>query len=122
MDKQFGKVAELSIFSHSGQDGPVFPSAVGASRDSRQFILPSDGISSSGIDMKQLSALHVNWESNAWAVFFGCHTQTFADAFAKAQGVKTSGFQGGVDFYRGPEGKWYRWGSFGSGPLYMRPQ
>ena len=72
--------------------------------------------------MKQLSALHINWESNAWAGFFGCHTQTFADAFAKIQGVQTSGFRGGVDFYRGPEGKWYQWGSFGSGPLYIKPQ
>jgi RHS repeat-associated protein len=117
MDKQFGKVAELSVFSHSGQDGPVFPGAVGASNSSRQFML-SDG----GIDMKQLSALHVNWESNAWAGFFGCHSQTFADAFKKTQGVQSSGFRGGADFYRGPEGKWYQWGSFGSGPLYMKPQ
>jgi hypothetical protein len=116
MDKQYGKVAELSIFSHSGEDGPVFPGAVGASSESRQFMLPGDGISGGGIDMKQLRSLHINWESNAWAGFFGCHTQTFADAFAKTQGVRTSGFRGGVDFYRGPEGKWYQWGSFGVRP------
>ena len=117
MDKQYGKVAELSIFAHSGQDGPVFPGAIGASRESRQFML-SDG----GIDFKQLSALHVNWESNAWSGFFGCHTQSFADAFAKTQGVKTFGFKGGASFYRGPEGRWYQGGSYGSGPLWMRPQ
>jgi RHS repeat-associated protein len=118
MDKQYGKVAELSVFSHSGYDGPVFPGAVSASRMDRQFILTPDG----GIDMKQLSALHVNWESNAWAGFFGCNTQTFAEAFKKTQGVQTSGFRGDGDFYRGPEGKWYQWGSWGSGPLYLKPK
>jgi len=117
MDKQYGKVAELSIFSHSGDDGPVFPGAVGASRESRQFMLQGNGI-----DMMQLRNLHVNWESNAWAGFFGCESQTFAAAFKKIQGVQTSGFPGGVDFYRGPEGKWYQKYAWGTGPLYMKPK
>jgi len=117
MDKQFGKVAELSVFSHSGQDGPVFPGAASDSRASRQFIATNDGV----IDMKQLSALHVNWESNAWAGFFGCHARTFADAFAKTQGVHTFGYRGGVDFYAYPQGRWYQLGEMSAGPVYMRP-
>jgi hypothetical protein len=80
-------------------------------------MLPGDGFIGGGIDMKQLRDLHVNWESNAWSGFFGCHTQTFAEAFKQTQGVSTFGFRGGVDLYRGLEGKWHQWGSFGSGPL-----
>ena len=120
----FGKVAEISIFSHSGHDGPVYPGAVGSSEKGRQFIPKIAGTTM--IDRTQLDAIHVNWESNAWAGFFGCHTKSFADAFATGQGVKTFGFTGTASFFSTPHG----WGDLPSnpkrnesssytGPLYM---
>jgi len=123
LSSTFGKVAEVSIFSHSGYDGPVFPGSVGSSESDRQFIGKFAG--NTMIDRSQLANLHINWESNAQANFYGCHTKTFADAFAVAQGVKTFGFTGAASFFSSPNG----WGGPGNpkrnesssytGPLYM---
>jgi len=124
MGQYFGKVGELSMFSHSGHDGPVFPGSPGSSASDRQFI--SNFAGTTMTDRSQLADLHINWESNARAVFYGCHSQSFADAFSVVQGVRTFGFTGTASFFSTPHG----WGdlpanpkanrsSSYTGPLYM---
>jgi RHS repeat-associated protein len=102
LEAYFGKVAQLDLYSHSGNDGPVCPGQLGASRLDRQFMLPGKH---GGIDISQLRALDIDWESNAYAAFYGCHTRPFADAFGQAQGVNTFGYKGFSSFFA-TEGGW----------------
>ncbi len=92
LDKQFGKVQELSIFSHSGtRDGPIFRG--GRTPNESQFI-----------DRKEITKenLQINWSSTAVANFYGCHSNDFAREFGKAQSVDTRGFTGTTSVSRDP--------------------
>src|SRR6185436_10035248 len=77
---RYGKVGELNLFSHSGKDGPVFHDLKGKFT---QFTA------------SEVSALRVNWESNACAHFFGCNTgNKFSQVFAAEQHVTSYGQPG----------------------------
>lgn len=79
LQKQYGKVEQISHFSHSGhQDGPVFHDSSG---NPTQFT------------RSELSNLKVNWSNTATARFYGCYTgQNFAQNFANAQRVPAFGY------------------------------
>jgi hypothetical protein len=99
----YGKVGELSMFSHAGPtDGPTFHHGVAPLE---QF---------SGGDLKALS---IDWEWWGNAKFFGCNTGLgFNQRFADAQGVTAYGFTSFASF----SGSSFRWSiPWGSGPLYM---
>ena len=78
MFKQFGKVGEVDLYSHSGRGaGPVFHDAAGSPT---QF---------SG---QELRGIQVNWASGGCARFFGCNSgMNFSQAFATAQHVDAYG-------------------------------
>jgi RHS repeat-associated protein len=96
LEKQFGKVEQVTLYSHAGADlGPTF----------------HDGIDNGPTQFSQaeLSNLKVNWSSSAIAKFYGCYTgMNFAQNFANAQGVPTYGydrfayFSSSVDKRTGP--------------------
>jgi RHS repeat-associated protein len=81
LDKKFGKVEQVTLFSHAGEgQGPVF-------HDSRL------GGSSTQFTNQELAGLKVNWSGSASASFIGCNTGiNFAQNFANAQGVTTYGY------------------------------
>jgi RHS repeat-associated protein len=89
MFKQFGKVGEVSLFSHAGwHDGPVFHDVGGKAT---QFT-PSE-----------LGRIAVNWSESAHACFFGCNTGVrFDHLFATSQRVPTYGFFGYASFSSNP--------------------
>lgn len=103
MAKQFGKVGEISLFSHAGPaDGPIFP---GNRPGDRQF------------SARALSGIGVNWESGGCARFFGCNTGiNFTQAFANAQGVRAYGYEGSAGF---SATKHYYTEPSPAGPLYL---
>jgi len=95
LDKTFGKVEQISLFSHSGEDGPVFHGSertVGNPNGSTQF-QPGE--------LKQLPA--VNWSSTAKTYFFGCTTTKFAGLFANQEHVRTWGTTGYAYFSSRPD-------------------
>jgi RHS repeat-associated protein len=80
LEKQFGKVEEVTLFAHSGAiSGPVFHDRSTGKGD--QF---TD---------QELKDLNVNWSGSASACFIGCNTaDNFTQNFANAQGVPTFGY------------------------------
>ncbi len=82
MEKRFGKVGEVDLYSHAGiQDGPNFN--YGHNRR---------GHYTNEQNAYGLESLHVNWDAAAQAKFFGCNTANFAQWFANGQHVPTYGF------------------------------
>jgi hypothetical protein len=67
LEKQYGKVGEVDVFSHAGLDGPTLHEQNGKPT---QF---------SG---QELGDLKVNWATGAEARFYGCYTSWFAQDFA----------------------------------------
>jgi RHS repeat-associated protein len=90
LEKQFGKVGEVDIFSHAGWDGPNFQEGHNYGQVPPRY---SNEQNPSG-----LSQLHVNWDSSAHAGFYGCHTDFFAQKYANSQGVPTYGIEGSSMF------------------------
>jgi RHS repeat-associated protein len=97
--KGFGKVAEVTIFAHSGVDGPNF----------------NEGPREKGYTNEQnpegIFGLKINWASDAVARFMGCHTAepaakwpegSFAQRFANRQHVLTYGYDSGTSFSSSP--------------------
>jgi RHS repeat-associated protein len=117
LDKSFGKVGELSIVSHAGQDGPNFNYGHNRSGGPRY----TNEQNPSGI-----ASLTVNWDSSARACFLGCRTADrysnggFAQSFADRQGVPAYGFPDTSGFSSSPSGRsyWYVLG-LGGQNLYM---
>jgi RHS repeat-associated protein len=103
MFKQFGKVGEVDLYSHSGSGaGPVFHNAAGKPT---QF---------SG---QELRGIQVNWASGGCAKFFGCNTgMNFSQAFATAQHVNAYG-QPGYAYFSGSPAE--RIPIASSGPVYL---
>lgn len=78
LESQFGKVAQVQMFSHAGPvNGPVLP---GEPKDRNQFTAA------------EMSNLRINWEKGGQAWFYGCNTAKFAQDFANAQGVTAWGY------------------------------
>jgi RHS repeat-associated protein len=103
LQKTFGGVKELSLFSHAGRhDGPIF----------------HQGGGEQNFNWNALGSLDMNWEAGATARFYGCNTSKcgFTQAFANAQGVLTFGFGHSVYFSSDPT---QRAGVPEGGPLYM---
>jgi RHS repeat-associated protein len=113
LEADFGKVKQVTLYSHSGQDGPVFQYGTSSIaqwdwRDPAAAIGPA--------------ALPVNWDRDGRANFYGCNTAVnFAQDFADLQGVPTWGFDTFSSISSSPDRKtkgyvlnpWY------AGPLYM---
>lgn len=98
----FGKIAELDVFSHTGQDGPTLNRATGGGV---QFGPATWG------------KLHVEWETNSCARFFGCRSgQQFAQEFANVQKVPSYGYNGYAYFSSSPD---RRVDPKPTGPLYL---
>ncbi len=95
LERRFGKVRELDLFSHAGPDrGPVF-------HPREAPPLPNHGEQFSSDELK---SIRVNWSSDATARFFGCQTgKHFAQEFANAQHVTTYGFETYGYFSRRPD-------------------
>jgi hypothetical protein len=101
MEKQFGKVGEVDLFSHAGGvDGPNFN--YGHNK-------PGGTHYTNEQNMAGLLGTKVNWASNAQAGFYGCNTATatlgasnFAQQFANAQHVPTYGFSSPANFSSSP--------------------
>jgi len=104
LEKAFGKVGQLSLFSHAGKrDGPTFQYGT----PQRHWFSRSD-----------VASMAVNWNTGARANFFGCNTALkFGPAFAKAQGVVTNGFTDYALFSSSPDRFTYPLRD--SDPLYM---
>jgi hypothetical protein len=79
IEKAFGKIGQVALFSHSGGDGPVFhDNATG-----KPYQLTA----------ADLAGIKVNWSSTASCTLYGCNTANrFAQKFADAQGVPTFGY------------------------------
>jgi RHS repeat-associated protein len=109
MEKQFGKVELLALFSHSG---PVHgPSFDGATPEARQF---------KNI-LQELTGLKINWSATATAKFYGCNTAVnFAQNFANIQNVPTYGFDTFSSVSSSPteKSKKYWFNPWYDGPLY----
>ncbi|MCX6621301.1 MAG: hypothetical protein NTY38_09510 [Acidobacteria bacterium] len=123
LEKQFGKVGELDLFSHAGaKDGPNFQEGLNGNRVPRPW---SNEQNRSGV-----LGLNVNWAPNAQAGFYGCNTANpytdFAQAFANKQNVPTYGINTDASF-----SVFKDWGTIGHAlfrfgvntqNLYMVPQ
>lgn len=117
LDKSFGKVGELSIVSHAGQDGPNFN--YGHNR-------PGGPRYTNEQNPSGIASLTVNWDSSARACFLGCRTADrysnggFAQSFADRQGVPSYGFPDASGFSSSPSRRsyWYVLG-LGGQNLYM---
>jgi RHS repeat-associated protein len=106
LEKQYGKVAEVTIFSHTGeQHGPVFHDENGKPT---QFTT------------QEVRDLKVNWSDHANAYFCGCRSANFAQTFADIQGVTSYGFSGGASFSSNPLVKDYRYVFSNNAPVYLR--
>ena len=82
--EDWGPIAELDTYSHSGFDGLSFH------EDSAKGPLNPNGVAQ--MSDKEISSLpKLNWEQDADANFYGCHTAHFASEFAKAEQVKSFG-------------------------------
>ena len=94
LQDKWGKVAEVSLVSHSGSlDGPIF-----------QWQSPFAGAQQAQFEPGEVSELTVNWDKSARAVFLGCHTaDNFAQDFADAQGVPTYGYTDPASFSGRPD-------------------
>jgi RHS repeat-associated protein len=104
MEKQFGKVGEVDLFSHSGPaEGPVLHDEHGKGVQFTQ---------------SELSGLKVNWAAGAQARFYGCNSANFAQAFANAQRVPSYGYTKWADF---SSDRFWRVGPNPTGPLYLEP-
>jgi RHS repeat-associated protein len=90
LQKQYGKVEQISLYSHAGsKDGPVFHDQGG---NPTQF---SQG---------EISNLRVNWSGSAGARFYGCYTgKNFAQNFANAQRVPAYGYDRYAYFSTSPD-------------------
>jgi len=90
LQKQYGKVEQISLYSHAGrQDGPVFHDQGG---NPTQF------------SQRELSNLRVNWSASATARFYGCYTgMNFAQNFANAQRVPGYGYDRYAYFSTSPD-------------------
>ncbi len=105
MEKDFGKVQQVQIFSHAGQAGPVFhPSGTGNEANGVQWT------------NQEVNNLKINWDSGGKAYFSGCNTANFAQTFANAQNVTAFGYDRYAYFSSSPNS---RSGSSSSGPLYL---
>ena len=79
LEKRYGQVKELSLFSHSGADGPIFHGAGGPQLSLQEIYHLPD----------------VNWAPNAAAYFWGCRTGWgFSMKFGDAQHVTAWGQAG----------------------------
>ncbi|MEW5980679.1 MAG: RHS repeat-associated core domain-containing protein [Acidobacteriota bacterium] len=97
LEKIFGKVEQVSLFAHSGKDGPVFHNSALVStanpRGAEQFT------------NRDLAGLRVNWSGSASCSVYGCNTSpNFAQKFANAQGVTTYGIDRYAYFSSSPGG------------------
>ena len=103
LEKTYGKVGQVSLFSHSGVgDGPVFHDTSGRAA---QFT------------KSELATLKVNWSGSAEAKFYGCNTaQNFCQNFANAQGVSAYGYDRYAYFSSNPR---KREGPNATGSLYL---
>jgi hypothetical protein len=103
LEKTFGKVAQISLYSHSGEDkGPVFHDGGGSPT---QF------------EKSELAALKVNWSGSGTARFYGCNTaQNFCQNFANAQRKTAYGYDRSAYFSSDPK---KREGPKATGPLYL---
>jgi RHS repeat-associated protein len=101
LGKTYGKVEQISLFSHSGVDGPVFHDASGRGA---QF------------SVSELATLKVNWSGSATAKFYGCRTATFCQNFANVQRVPSYGYDKYAYFSSSPK---KREGPNPTGPLYL---
>jgi RHS repeat-associated protein len=103
LEKTYGKVEQVSLFSHSGVgQGPVFHDSSGKAV---QFTT------------SELASLKVNWSGSAEAKFYGCNTaQNFCQNFANAQGVPSYGYDRYAYFSSSPS---KREGPNSTGPLYL---
>jgi RHS repeat-associated protein len=81
LEKDFGKIQQVQIFSHDDKDGPVFhPPGEGPAG--------GEGIQWS---IEEVQQLRINWAPGAEAFFFGCQSAGFAQTFANIQGVTSWG-------------------------------
>jgi RHS repeat-associated protein len=104
LNKQFGKVEQIDLYSHAGHnDGPAFHTA--------------DGSGVTFFSQSELSSMRVNWSSSAFAKFYGCYTSlNFAQNFANGQRVPAYGYDRFAYFSSRVDKR----ESFGStGPLYL---
>jgi hypothetical protein len=72
-------VEQVTLFAHSGGDGPVFHNAEG-----KAYQLIDQG--------KSLPTFKVNWSESAKAKFIGCNTSRFAGVWADGQSVPSYGY------------------------------
>lgn len=86
-------VAELHLFSHSGEDGPIFHS--GSEDENRNQYIDKPG-------RDELRAIKVDWAQGAVAKFYGCNSFVFAASFAKIQQISTWGYYGWSSFSGSP--------------------
>lgn len=100
---KFGKVGELSMFSHAGRlDGPIFQQGMSGQH---QFTIAD------------LAGLRVNWAANGEARFYGCNTAlSFTQRFANAAGVPAWGYQAYASFSSAPD-RWIL--PHVGGPVYL---
>ncbi len=113
LSDQYGPVDELSIYSHSGNlNGPIFPLDPGGLNDNQYYA-------------DELGPFqNLNWGPNSRAMFYGCHSASFAKYFSDNVWVPSYGFPSGVDFSSNPNQQEYVPGlTLGintyAGPLYM---
>jgi len=116
LDKQFGKVGEVDLFSHAGADGPNFNEGMNS---------PGGTHFTNEQNPEGLANLHINWAKGAFAGFYGCNTagdgydnRDFAQSFANHQGVTTEGFHGFSSFSTNASG-WSKTYMFGGQNEYM---
>ncbi|MEW6362160.1 MAG: hypothetical protein AB1477_08610 [Acidobacteriota bacterium] len=102
MEKDYGKVQQVQIFSHADKDGPVFHNA--QTGKGEQWT------------SSEVSNLRINWDSGGEGYFFGCNTAAFAQTFANAQNVTAYGYDRFAYFSSSPDG---RVGPNSTGPLYL---
>jgi len=75
----YGKVEQVTLFAHSGGDGPTFHDSNG-----KPYQLIDHG--------KSLPAFTVNWSDIANSKFIGCNTSRFAGVWADKQTVTSYGY------------------------------
>jgi len=107
MEKDYGKVQQVQIFSHGGTQGPTFhPPGKG----------PSNGLDGVQWTSSEVRNLRINWDSGGSAYFFACNSATFAQTFSNAQNVASYGYEMFTYFSSSRDG---RTGPNATGPLYM---
>ena len=87
----YGKTKELSVFSHSGSDGPIYGFSNGYNGDLRLSKQTGNPVDINQMTIEGWKDINYNFDSqNSVASFYGCQSASFAKKFLENTNVQSA--------------------------------